>query len=66
MLAASDVHQHGALGIMANVRAQKMPSVSRSAQQADRDIGLMEKRLELIAAMENGNLRASRGERTHP
>ena len=39
---------------MAKVRAQKMPSVSlRQRQQADGDVGLLKKRLELVRAVKD-------------
>ena len=51
---------------MAKVRAQKMPSVSaRQRQQADGDVGLAEKRLELIAAVEDRDL-GGLPRRAHP
>ena len=57
MLAASDVHQHGASrhhGKRAG--AEDALGFPCQRQQADGDIGLIEKRLELIAAMENRDL----------
>src|SRR5438045_6421312 len=58
MLAAPNVHQHGAFRHHGErSRAKDAFGFWRQRQQADRDIGLIEKRLKLIATMEDGDLR---------
>ena len=57
MPAAPDVHQHGASRHHGErARAEDALGFRRQRQQADRDVGLLEKRLELIGAMENRDL----------
>src|SRR3974377_1927531 len=57
MFAASDVHQHGpSWHHRKRTSAEDALCFPCQRQQADGDIGLIEKRLKLVAAMENGNL----------
>ena len=65
LLAASDIHQHRPLGIIANVAGtQRTLGLSRQRQQADRDIGLIEKRPQLILTVEDAYVGGSTGFRT--
>src|SRR5690348_17067225 len=57
MLAAADIHQHGPAWHHAEgARAEYAFGFSRKRQQADRDIGLLKKRLKLVGTMKNRNL----------
>ena len=57
MLAAPDIHQHGAARHHGEgARAEDPLGFRRQRQQAHRDIGLVEERLELIGPMKNRDL----------